>query len=33
MTGSSLLDALIVASLIIGWLFVYKAWKKHTDAD
>ena len=24
MTGSSLVDALIVASLIIAWLFVYK---------
>jgi hypothetical protein len=32
MTGSSLVDALIVASLIIAWLFVYKPWHKHTDA-
>jgi hypothetical protein len=33
MTGSSLVDALIVASVTIAWLFVYKARHKHTDAD
>jgi hypothetical protein len=30
MTASLIPDAFIVASLIIAWLFVYKARQKHT---